>query len=342
MKPFLALTDAGRFRRLRRLANQAIAKFGLEGARVSALGSWENATWRVRAQAGDYLLRVHRVGYRTEAQIREELDWLRYLGERGLAVAHPASTPTGLDIVQADAPGVPGPRFCTLLTWVPGRIVLRPNYRQLGRVGRLFAELHNAAEVGPTLQHRPRMDDQGWFAPVLPTGVAEVNRALSPDDRVVLESVQPDITALFARLDRSRSAWGPIHADLHFRNVVHSADSASPIDFDDLGVGPYLYDLAIPYMRCSRRSDAPQAWDALISGYRSVRPLADAQLADIRALAVLQMPGVVRYIARRWPDPEVVALLARVLPETQAVVRKWRAGDRWPFVQVDAGQEPNQ
>lgn len=332
MKPFDSLTHAGRFRRLRRVAVGALTEFGLEGARLRPLVCWENATWRADSPRGSFLVRVHRHGYRSASQLEAELDFLEALRRGGLAVAAPRSTRTGDRLARIHAPGVPGPRLCTVLSWVDGRIHPVPGSGQLRRVGMLFARLHTAAAVVPAFPGRPRYDDTGWFRPALPTGVPALEARLTDADRTAIERTEPHIATLFARLDRGPTAWGPIHADLHFHNVVHTPNAALPIDFDDMGTGPHLYDLAIAYMRCSRRPDAAAAWGHVVDGYRSLRPLSDAALDDVRALAVLQMPGVVRYIASRWPDPEVVSLLERVCADTRRVVARWEAGDPWPFV----------
>ena len=332
MKPFSALTPAGRFRRLRTVAVQALAHHDLGPYTLKPLVCWENATWRVCTSRGDFLLRVHRHGYRTHAEIEAELAWLGHLARSGHSVARPVAARDGRMVVSADAKGVPGPRFCTLLTWMRGRIHRTPGSGQLRRIGRLFAGLHAAAASAPALGPRPRFDDTGWFAPVRPDDLGELGALLDDTDRLILQIAQGHTRDLFARLDRSKEAWGPIHADLHFANVVHTPERASPIDFDDMGTGPFLYDLAIPYMRCCRRPDARAAWGHLVAGYRERRALTDAQLDDVRALAVLQMPGVFRYMASRWPDPEVVALVDRIRTDTRDVVQRWEAGDLWPFV----------
>ena len=332
MKPFHDLSDGARFRRLRRLADQAVVAFGLGSARLRPLVCWENATWRVSCAQGELLLRVHRVGYRSREEVLAELRWLEHLRGCGLPVAQPYRLPDGTAVVEADAPGVPGPRLCTLLTWVHGRIHRRPTLPAVERIGRLFAQLHNAAESAPSIGPRPAFDDTGWFRPAIPSGVPGVDAALSSADRHLIGEMQHAAHGLFARLDRSPASWGHIHADLHFFNVVHTPSGVVPIDFDDMGTGPFLYDLAIPYIRCSRLADPAKAWARLLKGYRSLRPLTDAQEADVRALAVLQMPGVLRYIASRWPDPEVVSLLPRVLDDIRRVWPRWCAQHPWPFV----------
>ncbi|MBI2944465.1 MAG: phosphotransferase, partial [Candidatus Wallbacteria bacterium] len=70
-----------------------------------------------------------------------------------------------------------------------------------------------------------------------------------------------------------------IHADLHFGNVVFSANRAAPIDFDDAGFGYLMYDVAtslIPYVESPRW---PELRDSLLTGYADVRPLPEQQLA---------------------------------------------------------------
>ena len=331
MKPFHSLSRPARFRRLRAVACAALPAFGLPHARLQPLTCWENATWRIHGSSGDFLLRVHRAGYRSPAELEAELAWLATLHRHGLPVSRPCPTTSGAPWAEVEVPGVPGPRLCTVLHWQSGRIHRRPDLRKLHRLGRLFARLHQVATIERHLGPRPCFDDTGWFRSPLPTGVPAIEAALPPDLRDLLARSQAAISELFGRLDRSPSAWGPIHADLHFSNVVYRGDLAVPIDFDDMGTGPYLYDLAIPFIRCSRLPHPTAAWAALVAGYRTIRPLSESDLATIRDLAVLQMPGVIGYVARRWPDPQVVELLPRLLSDLREVDAAWRAGHPMPF-----------
>ena len=80
-----------------------------------------------------------------------------------------------------------------------------------------------------------------------------------------------------------------IHGDLHHENVVFAGEHARPIDFDDCGPGPLLYDLAVPRFEFTGR---PVLRDALLDEYATLRglpPRAEEHLAALELLRRLQM-----------------------------------------------------
>lgn len=46
-------------------------------------------------------------------------------------------------------------------------------------------------------------------------------------------------------LGERSATFGLIHADLHLDNVLFAGGEARPIDFDDCGLGHWLYDIAV-------------------------------------------------------------------------------------------------
>ena len=56
-------------RRLRALAVQALTEWELEDARIQPVGISENITFRVDAVDKRYVLRIHRPGYHTLAEL---------------------------------------------------------------------------------------------------------------------------------------------------------------------------------------------------------------------------------------------------------------------------------
>jgi len=330
---FRALSGPARFRRLRRCAQAALpAWFDMPRAvRLVPLTHWENATWRVEVDGQRFLLRVHRVGYRTRPEISAELAWLDKLAEAGIPSSRPIATRSGERVVSTDLPGIPGPRFCTLLSWCPGRIHRRPQPHHLRRTGALMARLHAVADLHRNIGPRPRFDPTGWFKPAFPTGEPDIDQAIDAELRPLLQAAGERAAELFDTLGSGVGRTGLIHADLHFNNVVFHQGTAAPIDFDDCGIGPYVYDLAIPAMRVQRCADPEGCWDALVAGYRSLRPLSDADLKVVWELTALQMPGLLGYIAARWPDPEVVSLLPRALAQAKKALTAWADGAPRPF-----------
>jgi len=300
MKPFEELTYRGQVRRLRRLAQAALAGYGLGDGTLKLIGYGENTTFRVSAAgaaaaAGDpfvanrYLLRIHRPGYQTTASIKSELAWLAALRHSGLVVPEPVPSTTGELLTEAAAPGVPEPRCCSLFRWMRGRKVreqFRPDH--FYALGQLMAHLHAHAarwSLPPGFTRR-RWDWEGLFGDdagfnlaaaevwaLLPEPYAGRFRAVADRTRQVMDE-----------LGQGPDAFGLIHADLLLGdegNVLFAGGEARPIDFDDCGLGYWVYDLAASLAHWQRAKSWPHVRDALLAGYARVRPFPAGQLAHL-------------------------------------------------------------
>jgi Ser/Thr protein kinase RdoA (MazF antagonist) len=78
--------------------------------------------------------------------------------------------------------------------------------------------------------------------------------------------------------------WGLIHSDLTLgdeSNVLFLGGEARPIDFDDCGLGYWVYDLASSLCHWQQAQAWPAIRDAVLQGYAQVRPLPEKQLAQL-------------------------------------------------------------
>ena len=97
MKPFDELTDLGRMRRIRRLAQAALGVYGLSAVSFRLLRQAGNTLFRVYEviptsttqgelyAPGQYLLRIHKPGYQTSEAIELELA-IRWLSKNIIAL----------------------------------------------------------------------------------------------------------------------------------------------------------------------------------------------------------------------------------------------------------------
>lgn len=285
----------------RRIARAALADYGLTDAPIARLSHDYNTTFRVEAPHGRCVLRIQSLigaWAKTPAQVRSELQWLAAL-RRDTTLGVPAPVPTlgGELVAVATAPGVCEPRVCSLVRWLPGRFVnkgLRPIH--LERVGAFTAHLHeHAADFAPPpgFTHEPVGALTGEQIDRARRIVGE--QASSADAGVVESAVEKAALAL-AGVEREPGQVGLIHADLHQFNYLFHQSDVRAIDFDDCGIGPLLYDLAVTINTLGARPDLPELRDALLRGYRSVRPLpahVDSRLDALIAVRTLQdIPGV--------------------------------------------------
>jgi Ser/Thr protein kinase RdoA (MazF antagonist) len=309
MKPYHELTHLGRVRRMRRLAEVALAAFGIAGARFKLLRQAGNTLFRVYTpvsgdevagelfEAGQYLLRVHEPGYQEPDAIALELAWLSAMRrEADLPVPEPVPTPDGQLLLPVSLPGIPQTRNCSLLRWVKGYSVHRRcQPYHLRAQGRLLAQLHNfAAQWKPPAGHTKRQFDwDGLFQNDVGSGMpnAEVWTLLSPVHREAFGFVAQRIREVMDAWGKGPDVYGLIHGDLGIdANLLFWRREPRAIDFDDSGFGYWIFDLAVGLDFCWDDAAFPRHREALLNSYTELRSLPEEQVEQLELfLAALQV-----------------------------------------------------
>jgi Ser/Thr protein kinase RdoA (MazF antagonist) len=309
---FAALSTEAQVARLTRLATRALAAWRFPASRVELVKYRENAVFRVADDAGvRAIMRVHRPYYRSDDDIRSEFAWMRALDADGIPTPAVIPTRDGADLVTVAEDGVPEPRQCDLLAWVPGRppgtleggvatddAGLRALYRT---VGALAARMHAHAAGWP----RP-----SWFS--RPAWNLETLIGEHPTFGAFWQL--PELTAeqlpiLLAARDRVRERLahgGPanvlIHGDLVPDNLLVDGATIRVIDFDDFGWSWVGFEVATSLFTLLVTGGYDAALAGYLEGYRSVRPFPDA---DVELLPDLLMARGLSYLG--WPvgRPEI-------------------------------------
>lgn len=252
-------------------------------------GGW-NDTYRIETTDSRYILRVCGAGRRSLADLHYELDFLLHLAHAGVDVSTPVARADGHLISMLRAPE--GERFTILFTHAPGSDPNPGPFKdilQAKRFGLALAALHNAGDTFFSPHPRPARDlsyllDKPLtaFRPLL---------AHRPDDWDYIVSVADAIRARITALAGEGLRWGMVHRDPFSGNATVTAEGrVTWFDFDHCGPGWTAQDLAIAY-----GIDADDAggyvgqgpiWQALLSGYRSVRSVTTTELAALPALVV--------------------------------------------------------
>ena len=273
--------------RLRGLVVAALAAYDLPPVRLNLIAHRFNTTFRVDTTTGErYVLRINRSGTPAVDTVNSELTWLAALRrDTPLEVPNPVQTRDGSLLTVASAPGVPKPYICVLFRWLPGyrlRHGLTP--RRMERAGTFMARLHTHAinwELPPGFV-RGRVDwpiEAGrWlpdpFAPEIIASIrTRVVNTLSTEDAALVTAVLERVRAAEQILGQGKEAFGLIHADLHFNNLLFGRDAVRAIDFDDCGFGPRLFDLGVMLSAILGWPEYRSLRAGLLAGYRRVRPL---------------------------------------------------------------------
>jgi Ser/Thr protein kinase RdoA (MazF antagonist) len=170
-------------------------------------------------------------------------------------------------------------------------------------LGELMAGLQNHAERWERPQGfvRARVDwpiqTARWlpdpFAPaVLDEVHSLVEERLSAREALeagaALEQIRAVEQLLRAEEREGSPNFGLIHADLHYWNLLFSDDTVRALDFDDCGLGPWLYDPAVMLSEVLEWQRYPALRAGLLAGYRRVRPLSSEHEALIDTFVALR------------------------------------------------------
>lgn len=176
--------------------------------------------------------------------------------------------------------------------------------RQLYRViGKTMATMHQAAQhwQRPAYFERMQWDLAGtigagnnfygtdyhapdWLSP----------RALHQiDDAVAL--IQEHVTAY----GQSAQHYGMIHSDLRAANLLVDGKQLTVLDFDDSGLGYYMYDIASTVALMEHRGDLAEVVHELLSGYQSVRELSEQDKQMVWTFIMLRRIGMLQSLLSR-------------------------------------------
>jgi Ser/Thr protein kinase RdoA (MazF antagonist) len=282
----------------RTAATLALVAFGVpRDAVVDLVKHRENHVYRVRSAGLDRSLRMHRVDYRTDEELRSETAAIERFGREGVRVPAPATTADGqLVAVFVDDSGAR--RQATMQDWIAdGRAFAdsgevfegrgRPASLELSALGTLIGRMHDIASRGGANYERPAWDATGIVGPGSVWGSAQSLRTLEPRERELVAEAESRLAARFAGVPTSPDRYGLIHADFTFENVLVTDDGLVALDFDDCGMGWYMFDLATPAFWCTPHDEAADLIAAIVDGYSTVRSITaeDAELWHSMLLA---------------------------------------------------------
>ncbi len=282
---------------IRSCAERAIAFWDLDVESVAFVAARENAVFRVRCRDGEqYALRIHRQGYHSLAELESENEWTTALSEAGVATPRPVHTRAGT--AYATVPFGPHgeTRQVGLIEWIDGVPLdeaMRSNdpvpmYRELGALmARMHAQaLHWQPEPGfvrHSLDANGLVGDSPWWGQFweLPE--------MSSEQSSVVRAARVRLYRVLEDYGTDRPTYSLIHADLLPQNVLLHAGRPFVIDFDDAGFGWHQYDMSVALRPFAASPMLAPCTEALVAGYRSVRPLSDDDLAMLPTFQTIRL-----------------------------------------------------
>lgn len=287
------------------LAQVAIARFGIgQAASLTLLNVSENHTYRVDDPTRDrsYALRLHRPGYRSEAQIISEIDWIDALRRDGVAQTPAAvGAPDGARVVLAQAPGVES-RHAAMFEWLDGTVVDMDDgeraceqYEQLGAIS---ARMHRHVRQWqrPPGFTRAAWDYEHSIGSSGYWGAWQDGLGIGAAERRQLEALDTTIRTRLERFGSGPERFGLVHADMRLANLLVDGTQLCVIDFDDCGPSWFMYDFATTVSFMEDHPRVPELREAWIRGYRSVAELDDASVLELPTFVMLRRLLLVAWI----------------------------------------------
>lgn len=295
----------------------ALSLWGFAGTHATFIAGRENRVYRVDTPGPSYALRLKRPGYRSDAELTSELQWMAAMDAAGLSVPKPLPSTTGALLERI------GDQRVDMLGWCTGA-PLTPSPEAFHRLGARIARLHMACDAWTpqTGFTRHSWDAEGLVGEAPNWGRFWDNPSLDPDARALFVAFRQfaaeELASLGAALDT-----GLIHADLVVDNVLTEGADITFIDFDDGGYGYRLFELATVLVKHHAAPDFDALTDALLAGYRSHRALDAGPLDLFLALRAVTYVG---WIMPRRDEPGADARAARFVRSArtlcQSVLKK--------------------
>ncbi len=318
--------------RLEAGARGLLPEWGLSPeARVSLLNISENATFRADdpSAGAPIVIRVHRPGYHTRAEIASELAWIAALREAGI-VTTPAvlERAHGGQIAAFDLDGAP--REAVAFAFMPGHEPspeddLAEGFRELGAIS---ARLHAHAQAWPRPAGfaRKTWDFDSTVGRTPHWGDWRGGLGLTAAGTAILERAAAELERRLAAYGTGPGRFGLIHADLRLANLLVEDGRIAVIDFDDCGFGWYGFDFAAAVSFFETDPQVPALMEAWIAGYRSVAPLAAEDAAMLPTFVMLRRLQLTAWVASHAETPTAQEMGTAYTDGTCALAERFLAG----------------
>ena len=311
MKPLHALTQIGRGRRLRPIAQQLLAgEYGIESAQLKQITEASNTIFRVSPdEANDCVLRMTAPKSCHGAdEIRSEVAWLLALDQdTDLGIPSPIARLDGDHVTEVRVPGCDEAICCSLSCWVPGAMLDdRLTEENVRRLGVLMARLHQHADSFlPPAGFRIRTYDSVFpyatedFSEIEPVVLFKdgPEAPLTAEQRAIYSDAAQIIAEAVAQLMQKKAPLRVIHNDLHVWNVKVDGDRLYALDFEDMMWGHPIQDIATTMYYFRWRDTYETMLEAFRSGYESVSIWPEDHDGQLETLMMGRLLLLANYIA---------------------------------------------
>jgi len=198
----------------------------------------------------------------------------------------------GKDIQTVSHPSLPSPRNCVLFEFIEGHEprqdhALTEPFKQLGEVTARTHE-HSRKWKRPSYFERTVWDFEHSLGGKPNWGPWLEGPDMTPARRPLLQRLVDAIEKRLKRFGQGPDRYGLIHADFRLANLLIHKGDIRVIDFDDCGLGWFLYDAGTAVSFFEHKPEVPGLIDAWAEGYRRVRALPKEDEAELPTFVILR------------------------------------------------------
>lgn len=258
------------------------------------LNSYENRVFLVHdEERRRWVVKFYRPERWTDAQIREEHDFLAELATAGVAVAAPWRDEAGDSLHRAE-----GFRF-TLFPHLPGQAPELENPAHLFALGELIGAVHAVGERD-RFAHRRALDLDGMVLEARDKVLA--SRWLDRRQRQAYERITATLHQSLAPHAWPAEQMIRVQGDCHIGNILGRDEQFALVDFDDCLMAPAIQDL---WMLFTAQEDGERQMQLseVAEGYEQHRDFDRRELALVEPLRTLRLLRHSAWLVDRWEDP---------------------------------------
>ncbi len=258
------------------------------------LRTQDNDHYLVKNRAGEQkVIRVYQLGrhlQRSRSDYEFELDWLRFLYQRGLPVSYPIPRRDGALLGSIPAPE--GERYYAMYSFARGKPMSLTNEEQLYQCGVEMARIHLVSNEFQTSSARQPMD----LAFLVDSPLERMRRFWDSDQDYNLDLIltsaaeaKEEIEALLRNEEHTEDSWGPIGGDFHSANTHFDEEGQLTFfNFDLCGPGWRAYDIAVFLLNTNLTHSDTSMSEAFFAGYYSQRQLSKNEHAAVAPFMTLR------------------------------------------------------
>ncbi len=310
MTDFFDLHPDAQAARLELVGLDALNAWGISVDTLRLIKYRENAVFEVNNDGKKFALRLHRVGYHSDDELRSELQWMNALQTSGVAVPDVIPTNDGELFITRTGEGTPANIQIDLFDWVDGQqlgsieegLVDESQVSDVfATIGEIAAKVHDQASVwelpGGFVRHA--WDAEGLAGDEPFWGKFWALDSATNAERKLLFKARETIFAGLSRLAKTPETYSMIHADFVPENLMVNGKDVRLIDFDDAGFSWHMFEIATSLYFFQREQFYETAMNSLLDGYRRQRPLSTAQLEQLPLLLLARAFTYVGWVHTR-------------------------------------------